>query len=131
MGTAEWIALAAAIAAFVGLIPQFAQMVRKESAPENKGLSDQSTEPPPTANGSAPPKPVKLNALGKALLLTSMGVAFGVFELIMFGAAASLAGVDPRLATMPTLWAVAFYSMFLIPGVFLTFAIFNIVSVLD
>lgn len=142
MNTSDWIALAAAAAAFIGLIPQFAQMTRErngktktEQASANSQSSpDETTQAASTPSASLPAepsKPVKLNALGRALVLTSMGIAIGVVELVLFSTAAAFMGVEVNSATMPTNWLVVFYALFLLPGVCLVFAFFNIVSVLE
>lgn len=117
MNSSDWIALAAAFAAFLGLIPQFAQITREKSS-KKKGAVARATEPAP----AEPPEPAKLNAFGRALVLTVIGVAIGVIELVLFSAAANFFAVAMNVATMPTNWLVVFYALFLVPGVCLFWA---------
>lgn len=53
---------------------------------------------------------------GARPFLTSMAVAFGVIELVLFSAVAGLFGVTVDVNTMPTNWLVAFYALFLVPA---------------
>lgn len=130
MSTSDWTSLAACVAAFLALIPAFSQMVRDRSARgKRKEASEQPAEEAAPAVSTTEPKP--LNALGRALILTSMAVAFGVIELVLFSAVAGLFGVTVDVNTMPTNWLVVFYALFLVPGLGLLFAFFNIVSVLE
>ena len=78
---------------------------------EQRSLSEQAV------TESEPTDPVKLNAFGKALVLTAAGLAIGVVELIVFSAAATVFQIEINVATMPTNWLVVFYGLFLIPGI--------------
>jgi len=84
-----------------------------------------------TAANTASRQPKRLNALGRAVVLTSMAVAVGVSELIVFSGVATVFSVDVNPSTMPVAWLIVFYALFLVPGVFLMFALINIASVLD
>ncbi|HEY3327302.1 MAG TPA: hypothetical protein VGK14_09025 [Novimethylophilus sp.] len=120
MNTSDWIALAAACAAFIGLIPQFAQMTRTKSSKEKQPVAkatDAATEEP---QGKS--EPVKLNDFGKALVLTVCGLAIGVVEIVLFSTFANIYGIAISTVTMPTNWLIVFYALFVVPGVFLFMA---------
>jgi len=127
MATSDWISLAACVAAFLALVPSFSQMlanrkaekVNVTSSPLEKGVSNAThTERP------------KLNALGRAFLLSSMAVALIVIEVVLFGLVASLFGIDVNVNTMPIPWLIVFYALFLVPGVLLWFALLNMMGII-
>lgn len=75
---------------------------------------------------SGPEKPLHLNRFGRALAFTSLGVVIGLVELVLFSWVAHFAGVDVNVTTMTTSWLVAFYALFLVPGVCLLYAFLTI-----
>ena len=129
MNTSDYIALAAAVAAFLALIPQFAQLTRKKG--RKKKDSDASSAEPASVEPPKPPEPMELNAFGKTLVLTVYGLAFGVFEIVSFSTAARLYGVAINIETMPTNWLVVFYALFIIPGIFLFWAFVHLFNLFE
>jgi TRAP-type C4-dicarboxylate transport system permease small subunit len=129
MSTSDYIALAAAVAAFLALVPQFAQLLRKKGRkkrdPDVSSAELASAEPP------KPPEPIELNAFGKALVLTAYGLAFGVIEIVSFNFVARLYGVAIDVETMPTDWLVVFYALFIIPGLFLFWAFVHLFNLFE
>jgi len=115
MTWSDWIALLAAVAACLALIPAYLPLLKSKNR-----ISWGRKAVKPTKEG--PSEPVKLNDFGKALVLTSYGLAIGVIELVMFSAIAGLNGVSVDVSTMPTNWLVAFYGIFVLPGIFLFWA---------
>jgi hypothetical protein len=71
-------------------------------------------------------KLVTLNRFGRALVWTTIGVGVGILELILFSWTAHFFGVVIELAKMQTNWLVAFYTLFVIPGVCFFFAFVTI-----
>lgn len=130
MTMSDWISLAACVAAFIALIPSYAPMLEARRG-KRKGKG---APPSPTALESPPepsarpvaaeqaPEPKKLNAFGKALVLSAMGLCIGVIELVLFSFFAAVGGVAIDLATMPITWQVAFYAIFIVPGICLFWA---------
>ena len=133
MNTSDWIALAACVAAFIALIPAFAPIMQSRK----KGKSEASSRPiasSPDENSGAAPSPIesqvekkasepaKLNAFGNALVLSAMALAIGVIELVLFSSVAGLFGIVVDINTMPTNWLIAFYAIFILPGVCLFWA---------
>ena len=51
------------------------------------------------------------------MVLTSVGLAIGVIEIVLFSAIAAFFGVAVDVQTMPTNWLIVFYALFLLPGV--------------
>lgn len=118
--TSDYIALVAAVAAIIALYPQFALLTREKSKKPNSP-----TESPATSTAeepSKPQKPRKLNPLGKALVLASCGLSFGVIEIVYFSLLANWNDVAVNVQTMPIHWLVVFYALFVIPGIFLFWA---------
>ena len=119
MNTSDWIALAACVAAFLALIPAFTPMLRGRKSHGKMDSTQASTSPSKSAD---PSEPAKLNAFGKALVLTSMALVIGVIEIVLFSAIAEAFGVAVDVKTMPTNWLIVFYALFFIPGVCLFWA---------
>jgi hypothetical protein len=71
----------------------------------------------PPSDSTVDSEPEKLNAFGKAMLLTSMGLVIGVIEIVLFSATAAFFDVAVDVNTMPTNWLIVFYALFLIPGI--------------
>lgn len=118
MHVANWIALAACVAAFLALVPSFSPMLKEHKSRQKKNEA-QATPP---SKPDVSDEPVRLNAFGKALALTSMALVIGVIEIVLFSAVAELFGVAIDVKTMPTNWLVVFYGLFLLPGVCLFWA---------
>ena len=114
MNQSDWIALAACVAAFLALIPAFAPMLRNRKLRQKPNGAHAS---PPPSDSAEPAEPAKLNAFGKAMLLTSMGLVIGVIEIVLFSAIATLFGIAVDVNTMPINWLTVFYALFLFPGI--------------
>lgn len=125
METSNLIALGALIVAVLGLFPQFYTMFPKKNTidktPEKK---ESNTEEQHKEIVEKEPMPFML----RILMLVIFAVASFLIEIIVFGIIAHLFGVNIDLATMSLIWKVIFYSLFLIPGVFLFLAFLTFVA---
>ena len=128
MNWSDWIALIACIAACLALVPAFAPMLKSRKEDKDTDQPDGSAQQQVTAKNR---KPVKLNDFGKALVLTSAGLAIGVIELVLFSAVAGLFDVTVDVKTMPTNWLVVFYGLFLLPGVSLYWALAHLFNLFE
>jgi len=136
MNLSDWLALAACIAAFLGLIPPFYQILKKKKEKkDNKKKSGilESTQSPPINDSKLEEKKLEEKKeqppMLKALILTIMAIVIFVIEIILFKAVAYMFGVAIDVNTMSLVWSIVFYSLFLIPGLLLFFAL-NVVLTL-
>ncbi len=126
MQTSDWIALAACVAAFLALIPAFSPLFRKTRLEEKAGSTETSSFIE-TEDGAAPPHPSPpLNNFGTAVVLTSLALAIGVVEIVLFSAVANYFGVAVDSHTMPSNWHAVYLALFLIPGLLLLRALMSI-----
>jgi len=102
MHVSDWIALAAALAAFIGLIPQFIQLsknIKKKSKNKMKIKNDSAQVIEQTTAEQIETKP--LNGFGKSLVLASMGLGLYIIEIVPFSFIAHLFNIELNLETMP------------------------------
>ncbi|MBL7936676.1 MAG: hypothetical protein JNM51_12795 [Bacteroidia bacterium] len=132
MNRSDWIALAACIAAFLGLIPQFRQMsfdrkdrkkIKKSSNKSSLKKTDLSSSElnSETAKDKSPEEQ-KPRPLYNAFIQTIAAVLIFLIELILFSALAYFFNVKVELDNMPLLWTVGFYAIFVVPGLLLFMA---------
>jgi hypothetical protein len=124
MGLSNWIALGALLVAVLGLIPQFYQSFysKKTIKRKDKKVEETKSEKPDNLSKSeeeAKPWPFML----RILLNVIFAFASLLIEMIIFGIIAQLFGVSMNLDTMPLIWKIVFFSLFLVPGVFLFLAL--------
>lgn len=139
MERSDWIALAACIAAFLGLIPQFKQMwtIEKKTTKKTRKQKQNITatsgnlENPPNSEPSNTVRDDKPKPLYNAFIQTIAAVIILLIELIIFGGIAHLFGVSTDLDTMPNIWKIGFYALFVVPGLLLFMALMWITSVMD
>lgn len=122
METSSLIALGALIVAVFGLGPQFYQIFSKKKPKKKKNKSEKveskKDDQLKKEEEDKEPTPFML----RILMLVIFAVASCLIEIIIFGIIANFCGVEVNLETMPLLWKVIFFSLFLIPGVFLFLA---------
>ena len=130
MMRSDWIALAACIASFVGLIPPFLKLMKewkpRKRAKQNKQQSDQ-----PVSTDKKDTDVQKWGPYMKAFVLTCMAVLLFLIELILFTWIAYLFGVNIEIGKMPLVWTIGFFALFIIPGLELFLALVNIVSTFE
>lgn len=132
MTTSDWIALTACIAAFIGLIPAFSQLLHSRKSSKSIAIPFKLEEASNvTPLQSEPEERATLNGFGRALVMTSVALVFGVVEIIIFSAVASMYGVAVNVHTMPTNWTIVFYSLFVIPGLCLLMAIAHFTTMFE
>ena len=127
MNRSDWIALAACIAAFLGLIPSFYQVfqgkkekkriVEKKVTDSIKAVnSEGKTDSSETIKEPMPP-------MMRAFFLVLMAFIIGLIELILFSAVAHYFDVKVDIDTMTLIWKISFFSLFIVPGALLFFAL--------
>lgn len=127
METSNLIALGALIVAVLGLIPQFYAMYSTKGKQEN---SDSVPSPAAVVSNSKKADNVKepMPYMLRILMQVIFAVASFLIEIIIFGIVAYLFGVSMDLNTMPLVWKLIFYSLFLIPGAFLFLAFLTFIA---
>ncbi len=132
MNRSDWIALAACIASFLGLIPQFRQMSfdRKDKKKIKKLSTKSSLNKIDLSPSGVNPKTSKDKSLEEqkprplfnAFIQTIAAVLIFLIELIIYSAFAYYFNVKVELGNMPLLWTVGFYAIFVVPGLLLFMA---------
>ena len=135
METSNAIALGALIISLIGLIPQFYQAFNKKGnvnkdtkSPKVKMLDSKVTEESESNNEKIKSEKEPMPYMLRILLLVIFAFATFLIEIIIFGAIAHYSGIAVNPDTMPHMWKLIYYALFLIPGVFLFLAFLTFVG---
>ena len=131
MVKAEWIALLACVASFIGLVPQFYQAFKaKDKVKKVKNNKQTNTVQNPIENKQSElTQQTDINQnepippMVRILVFIAAALIIGIIEFLIFSFVAHLSGVEVGIKTMPLFWTIIFYSLFLIPGALLMFAL--------
>lgn len=126
MHTSDWIALAACVAAFLALIPAFAPLLRKTKSKVRTECEGTSSNVGAEEDAATPEASPPLNNFGTAVVLTSIALAVGVVEIVLFSAVANYFGIAVDTNTMPSNWRAVYFALFLVPGLLLLRATMSI-----
>lgn len=123
METSNLIALGALIVAVVGLIPQFHELFsRRGKSTKKPNSKKEKSEAEITKTEEAEEEREPMSPMMKILMLVIFAVASFLIEIIIFGIIAYMFGVEVNFTTMPLIWKIIFFALFLIPGAFLFLA---------
>lgn len=126
MNKSDWIALGALLVAFVGLIPQYYQAFsskqKKKTISRTKDITTKSIEIQIPDNNKEELKTKAQPPMIRILIFLVLAVIIGLIELIIFSAIAYYFDVKVDMNTMPLLWKIFFYSLFVIPGILFVYA---------
>ena len=114
METSNLIALGALIIALIGLIPPFYNMLKNTNSQKKYKQIENSKKIIEESKENKKNKPIPF--MLRILVLMAFAVAVLLIELIIFGILAHLFQVDISFTTMPIIWKIAFFSLFIIPG---------------
>lgn len=81
-----------------------------------------------TKTGEAEEEREPMSPMMRILMLVLFAVASFLIEIIIFGIIAFFFGVEVNLTTMPLIWKIIFFALFLIPGTLLFLALLVFVS---
>jgi hypothetical protein len=130
MNRSDWIALAACIVTFLGIIPPFYQILttKKIKKKNDKPAKEQVTASPDL---KIEPENQKVRPLYNAFIQTIAAVLIFLIELIVFSWLAYVFDVKVDISTMPLNWLIGFYALLVIPGLLLFFALNWVLSVME
>jgi hypothetical protein len=107
MTRSDWISAIAAAGALLALIPAYGAYFRRSGDAIGRGANAKD----------------RGNLLFRAVVLTATAFFILVWELVSFDSYAQASHITIDLHTMPLIWKVAFYALFLVPGVVLLVAV--------
>jgi hypothetical protein len=125
METSNLIALVALIVAILGIIPQFQELFsrRRRIKPDRKPNSKIVKNKAEIAKmGEAGKEREPMSPMMRILILIIFAVAIFLMEIIIFGIITYFFDIEVNLATLPLIWKIIFFALFLIPGTFLILA---------
>lgn len=133
MNRSDWIALAACIAAFLGLIPSFYQTFAQKKKVHRKKNSKniENTVKTDSEEVEKTEKKEPMPPMLRILTLALTALVVGLIELLIFSAVAHFCGVKVEFTTMTLVWRIVFCSLFLIPGILLFFALMVLTTMFD
>jgi hypothetical protein len=132
MTRSDWISLIAATGTLLGLIPAYRlYFAGKKSRKPKRTAKNETSRPEPVPDDGEIDAEKPMGPYARAAALTAMAFVIFVIELVAYSWLANLFKVKVDLDTMPLNWAVGFWILFLVPGLFCLLALINIVSTMS